>query len=209
MATPVTGERPGSGRAAGAGLNGTGGSRRRNNGSRPMWPGVAFIVEALLMLLFLTACLAVFMRVLGDSQVTGTQSLQLETAIVLAQDAAEDFSADPAANQGVSMQEQDGYVVTTVNTPQEMEAGTLYRAVIVVNLNDQEIYRMGTASYVSANGSGATGEGATLGVTGSLARSNGDSTNPAAGSGTDLTGLDDETSMELTDSVIIDDGEVM
>ena len=54
---------------------------------RAVWPGAAFIVEALLLLVFLTGSLAVLMNLNAD----------LMDGLVLASNVAEEFAADPIA----------------------------------------------------------------------------------------------------------------
>ena len=50
---------------------------------RAVWPGAAFVVEALILLVFLAGCLAVFMQLFGDANETGRQNVQLEEAVDL------------------------------------------------------------------------------------------------------------------------------
>lgn len=64
---------------------------------RAVWPGAAFIVEALLLLMFLTASLAVLMNLNAEADRIGTESADKMDAIVLASNVAEEFAADPAA----------------------------------------------------------------------------------------------------------------
>lgn len=66
---------------------------------RRVWPGAAFIVEALLLLVFLTGSLAVLMSLNADADRAGRESADLMDAIVLASNVAEEFSADPVAFQ--------------------------------------------------------------------------------------------------------------
>lgn len=69
----------------------------RRRVERRVWPGAAFIVEALLLLVFLTGSLAVLMSLDAAADRAGEQSADLMGAIVLASNAAEQFAADPAA----------------------------------------------------------------------------------------------------------------
>lgn len=62
---------------------------------RAVWPGAAFIVEALLLLVFLVGSLAVLMSLNADADRTGRESADLMDALVLASNAAEEFAADP------------------------------------------------------------------------------------------------------------------
>lgn len=112
----------------------------RARADRAVWPGAAFIVEALLLLVFLTGSLAVLMQLNADADHTRKESAALMDAIVLASNSAEQFASDP----GVAMQVQDGEAAdpNLVNGEdlllvREVEAlpsqgGVLYRAVITV-----------------------------------------------------------------------------
>lgn len=134
---------------------------RREASDRSVWPGAAFVMEALILLLFLATCLAVFMRLFADSNETGVENLRMEEAIVLATNEAERFAAnpegaaaDPGAVGGVAAAEGTLSVSCNV-TPEATAAGTLYRAEIVVSDGDGEVYRLVTARYVSGASAGA------------------------------------------------------
>lgn len=71
----------------------------RHRKERAVWPGAAFIVEALLLLVFLTGSLAVLMNLNAEADRIGKKSADAMGAIVLAANVAEEFSADPAAFQ--------------------------------------------------------------------------------------------------------------
>ena len=111
------------------------------------WHGMAFVIESLVLLVFLTASLAVFSLLLSTSHTTGSSTRELTTAVLAAENVAEQFSASPS-----SVHEEttigDNVVKTTV-TPQSMDGGTLYNATIVVYQQGGEIYRLTTARYVS------------------------------------------------------------
>lgn len=62
-----------------------------------MWPGAAFIVEALLLLVFLTGSLAVLMNLNAEADRVGRESADLMDGLVLASNVAEEFAADPIA----------------------------------------------------------------------------------------------------------------
>ncbi len=62
---------------------------------RAVWPGAAFIVEALLLVVFLTGSLAVLMSLNAAADANGRQSADLMNAIVMASNSAEQFAADP------------------------------------------------------------------------------------------------------------------
>ena len=71
----------------------------RHRAERRVWPGAAFIVEALLLLVFLAGSLAVLMDLNADADAAGKQSADLMGALVLAANVAEEFAADPVALQ--------------------------------------------------------------------------------------------------------------
>ena len=64
---------------------------------RAVWPGAAFIVEALLLLVFLTGSLAVLMNLNAEADRIGRESADLMDGLVLASNVAEKFAADPIA----------------------------------------------------------------------------------------------------------------
>ncbi len=143
---------------------------RRPTRQKAAWPGIAFIVEALLLLVFLAVCLAGFMRLFGESHRMAAESQQLEQALLLAQNRAEQFAADPAGAEGESI--QGDLAVTCIVTPQETEGGTLYQAEITVRRVDAaapegaaaaESQASDTASAVEARGDGAANDSATAG----------------------------------------------
>ena len=113
---------------------GSAAEEHRPTRQKAAWPGIAFIVEALLLLVFLAVCLAGFMRLFGESHRMAAESQQLEQALLLAQNRAEQFAADPAGAEGETT--QGDLAVTCVVTPQETEGGTLYQAEITVRRTD-------------------------------------------------------------------------
>lgn len=118
---------------------------------RPTWHGIAFIMEALVLLLFIALCLAIFMRLFGDAEVIGEESSRLETAVVLAEDAAESFAADPESiGEGLTLH-QKAYVVECSSTSRQGRAGKLYTCDIVVSYKGEELYTLQTSRYVSEN----------------------------------------------------------
>ena len=75
-------------------LNGILGRKEVNRGRRSTtWHGMAFVVESLVLLVFLTAALAVFSMLLGVAHTTGANTRQLTTAVLAANDVAEQFAA--------------------------------------------------------------------------------------------------------------------
>lgn len=159
--------------------------QRRVAADRSVWAGAAFVVEALILLAFLAGCLAVFMQLFGDATERGRQNVQLEAAVELASNRAEQFAASPLAGMessaGDGRLEQaagaaggaggaadaaaaDGDLVVTCDvTPEDLPAGVLYHAVIGVWDGDELVYELATARYVSG---AAAGDGDAAGAGG-------------------------------------------
>ena len=109
--------------------------------------GMAFLVEALVILAFLMFSLAVFVRLFVGAQLEGVAATRKSEAVLLATNVAEEFSANPTGV--VAQSETDGLDVVCDVEPQKREAGTLYRATIVVSHEGEEVYRLLTSRYVS------------------------------------------------------------
>lgn len=102
----------------------------RGAGEGIRWSGAAVLVEAMLLLVFLIASLAVLMQMFSAAVNRADESAQLTAAVAAAADTAEQFAADPTQAAGTKT-EGDLLVVCTV-TPEPREAGTLYHAEISV-----------------------------------------------------------------------------
>lgn len=116
----------------------------------------AFMIEAMVLLVVLIACMAVFVQLFTRSLSTANSSSELTQAIVIAQNAAEEFSADPGAvkdgadvGKGVTANGSDGFNVTCKVTDTATDTGTLYTAHITVSNDDGEIYSLTSTRYVS------------------------------------------------------------
>lgn len=133
--------------------------RRRQE--RRVWPGAAFIVEALLLLVFLAGSLAVLMELNADAHEAGQQSAELVNALTLASNAAEEFAADPVGaaltpassagdgTEDASVVRAEGLVLVREVLPEAQEAGVLYRATITV-WNEHDVADLGdTASEIA------------------------------------------------------------
>lgn len=136
---------------------------------RRPWHGSAFIVEALVLLVFLIASLAVLMQVIGGAHERGEDADRLSNAIILASNDAETFAADPTAGDLVTTyalvngeliveagndapERADRYDVTRTVQAQAQQTGTLYEAHIEVTSDDVIVYQVDTARYVSNEG---------------------------------------------------------
>lgn len=192
------GGRMGAGRVDGTGRDngrmGAGAARRgggsgrpdagRCDGGRASWHGTALLVEALVLLTFLVASLALFMQAFAQARGMGAEGSQLAQAVAMASNLAEEFAADPAAEP--EPLERDGLTascaVATVaaddvdgadgqtgpdaddapsggsSSDSSGAAGTLYRATILVTDGDgDEVYRLVTERY--ARGAATSGHG--------------------------------------------------
>lgn len=103
----------------------------RTRFARPGWAGVAFIVEALVLVIFLAAAVAIFTRLFSGAAAQSDEALRLARAVAAAQSTAERFAADPESVYTVE-EADGGLTVVTEITRGETAAGTLYRAVISV-----------------------------------------------------------------------------
>lgn len=143
--------------------------RRNSAHDRRPWHGSAFIVEALVLLVFLIASLAVLMQVIGGAHERGEDADRLSNAIILASNDAEAFAADPTSGDteavyalvdgelvedagGDASGQADRYEVTRSVQAQAENAGTLYEAHIEVESDGAVVYQVDTARYVSDEG---------------------------------------------------------
>lgn len=178
--------------AAGAGRvdgTGRGGGRMsagagRRDGGRASWHGTALLVEALVLLAFLVASLALFMQVFAQARGMGAEGSELAQAVAMASNLAEEFAANPAtepeplerdgltascAVATVAADDADGADGQTGPDADDAPsggssgdssgaAGTLYRATILVTDGDgDEVYRLVTERY--ARGAATSGHG--------------------------------------------------
>lgn len=131
----------------------------RRGAGRPGWAGAAFMVESLVLLAAIVACIAVFASLFAKSAIAGAESTKTTHAVQLAQNAAEEFSSDPASvaageavGQGVaagSADGRDGLSVSCDVKKQDTEAGAYYTARITVTDDAGEtVYAVDAARYV-------------------------------------------------------------
>lgn len=117
--------------------------------------GMAFFVEALVIMAFLMMSLAVFVQLFATAQLEGASANRLSEAVLVATNRAEEFSADPVAVQA-STTEGD-FEVTCDVTPTTRAGGTYYEATIHVLADGEQVYELQTARYVTnASGGEAT-----------------------------------------------------
>lgn len=123
-------------------------SLRRNR--KGAWRGTALIVEILVILVVVVACLTVFVKLFSYAYTSNAYDQHRAHAITLATNQAERFAADTSPATGTFTQDEGKYTTTWTVTAEPTERGTLYSAVISVSYADQELYTLSTASYVSS-----------------------------------------------------------
>ena len=119
------------------------------------WGAAAFLVESMLLLVFLAVAMAVFVQVFGLSIARASEGEDLSRAIEVASTTAERFAADPAKAEGTT--EVDGMHVVCDVDEERRGHGTMYRAEIAVyDLEDAAkeggfgpVYTVSTSKYVS------------------------------------------------------------
>lgn len=124
--------------------------------SKRMRSTTAFIVETLVLLVALVLSMAVFTQLFSRASSTANESARLCRAVTVAEDAAEEFSADPAAiaagkkvGAGVAQEGEDGFEVSCEVTEDKRDTGSVYRAHIAVADDDGTVYELDTSRYVS------------------------------------------------------------
>ena len=125
-------------------------TQRTQTAAPARWPGMAFLVEALLLLVFVTASFAVFTQLFATSSENANQSKDLTDAVALASATAERFAAEPTGVVG-ELTDGDLRVVCDV-TPEQRPGGTMYYATISVSRTDSPegssaIYEIRTSKY--------------------------------------------------------------
>ena len=129
-------------------------SLRRNR--KGAWRGTALIVEILVILVVVVACLTVFVKLFSYAYTSNAYDQHRAHAITLATNQAERFAADTSPATGTFTQDEGKYTTTWTITAEPTERGTLYSATISVSYTDQELYTLSTASYVSTAPAAAT-----------------------------------------------------
>ncbi len=125
----------------------------------------AFVVEALILLAFLAAAVAIILQLFAAAGVQSREAHKLTLSEHLATNTAESFGANPKNVPSIVYYDAEGnpleyekgavYSVETTITPQRMEAGTLYTADIVVTnyelrYDGNVTYELQTKRYLSA-----------------------------------------------------------
>ena len=106
----------------------------------------AFLIEALVLMAVLIASMAVFTQLFTHSAVAAHQAEELTKATLLAQNAAEEFSSDPAA---VAAGKTVGLTVSCDVDSDAQGRGALYTARITVSDDSGEVYALDASRYES------------------------------------------------------------
>lgn len=210
----VDGTGRGGGRMGASAVRRGGGSGRpdagRRDGGRASWHGTALLVEALVLLAFLVASLALFMQVFAQARGMGADGSELAQAVAMASNLAEEFAADPATEP--EPLERDGLTasceVATVaaggadgqtnsgaddatSGGSSGAAGTLYRATILVTDGDgDEVYRLVTERYANGDDAAEADGSSSAGTASAADGSAADSPSPADGDASSSPGDD-------------------
>ena len=128
----------------------SGGAQR--NKRRSNWSNTAFLVESLVLLFFLIACLAVFTQMFAHSWQASSDASKLSAACVVAQNAAEEFEANPQAVQNDTIDVSDA-IGTSFHVSRSVEreaaaAGTMYTVHIAVSDDTGEVYSLEAQRYM-------------------------------------------------------------
>ena len=119
------------------------------------WASTAFMVEAIVLLFFLITSMAVFTQLFGLATTTSTEAARLASATTLAQNAAEEFSANPASvaqgkqvGLGAAAGNSSKFELTCDVDEKKQGTGTLYSAHIVVSDDGGEVYSLDASRFV-------------------------------------------------------------
>ncbi len=126
------------------------------NDTKRMRSTTAFIVETLALLAVLVISMAVFTQLFSRAASTANESARLCQAVNVAEDVAEEFSANPTAvaagkkvGNGVAIDGSNGFTVSCDVDTETRGAGTLYQAHIEVSDQEGVAYELNTSRYVS------------------------------------------------------------
>lgn len=122
-------------------------NKRRSN-----WSSTAFLVESLVLLFFLIACLAVFTQMFAHSWQASSDASRLSAVCVVAQNAAEEFEANPQTVQNGTFDVNDAngasFCVSRTVESEAAAAGIMYTAHISVSDNTGEVYSLEAQRYM-------------------------------------------------------------
>ena len=121
-----------------------------NRSEQGTWRGTALIVEVLIILVVVVACLGVFAKLFSYAYSSNLYDQHRAHAITLATSEAEVFAAQTEISTGTFTENSGEYAVTSTISSTPTARGTLYNATISVSYEDEEIYSLETAHYISA-----------------------------------------------------------
>ena len=121
-----------------------------NRSEQGTWRGTALIVEVLIILVVVVACLGVFAKLFSYAYSSNLYDQHRAHAITLATSEAEVFAAQTEISTGTFTENSGEYAVTSTISSTPSARGTLYNATISVSYEDEEIYTLETAHYISA-----------------------------------------------------------
>ena len=126
-------------------------SHRRSVQPRVRWLAASFLVEAMLLLFFVMASMAVVTAMFAESVERSEQGTALTDAVALATSAAERFTADPASLEAELA--EGGLVASCAVEEQERAGGTMYIATIDVRREGERekaaLYSLRVSKYES------------------------------------------------------------
>ena len=136
-------------------------ARKTQVKSHVTWTSAAFIVESILLLLFLVTSLGILTKVFAESLNSSIESRALDAATIAATSVAESFTANPTAV--AESTEAGDLTVKCEVTDEALADGTMYHAHIAVYdrtgaRGGDAVYSVDTARYVSNAGGGTQGE---------------------------------------------------
>ena len=126
----------------------------------------ALIMEALVLLVFIAASVALIIQLFVTAGVQGADAHERQVSMQLASNAAETFAAAPASSSETRYFDAGGaqvtdatdaaYTVDVAITGDKKVSGTLYRADITVLAKDAQTYTLSTERYLSTTGGSAS-----------------------------------------------------
>lgn len=132
-------------------------SHRKKVAQHGRWPGAAFLVEAMLLLVFVMGSMAVFTQMFAAASQHANQSRELTDAVAATSAMAERFAADPASvPDRVAI--GDAHVVCLVSE-QQREGGILYKARISAYGNAEDADRALAQSKQAEQSPSRVGDG--------------------------------------------------
>lgn len=127
-------------------------TRRTGTKAWSSWSSVAFIVESIMLMMFLAASLAILTQVFSSSLNHSIESRSRDAATIAAASIAEHFAADPSDIQ--ERTRLGDLLITCDVTDEHRTAGIMHHAVITVydmsssNINTP-VYTLKTSRYES------------------------------------------------------------